>query len=87
MDNIFPDEVIIHIYQYDRSCKQIFDQVLIQLNMHCFIHRCSECYNHYNNCHCYCITCRTCLRFCRQLYFDQNSMTEDYLEGIIPMTN
>ena len=44
MDKIFPDEVIRNIYKYDCSYKEIFDKVLIQLNMHCFIYRCSECY-------------------------------------------
>ena len=83
MDKVFPDEVIRNIYKHDSSYKGIFDKLLIQLNMHCFIYRCSECYKPYNQRVCYCKTCRTFLRFCRQLYFDQNSITEDDLEEIM----
>ena len=60
-----------------------FDKVFISLKLHCFIYRCSERYNPYNQCCCYCQTCRTYLRFCKQLYFKDGGMTEDELEDIV----
>ena len=35
-----------------------------------------------NQCCGYCQTCRTYVRFCRQLYFKDGDMTEDDLEDI-----
>ena len=43
MGKIFPGEVIGNIYKYDSTYKNMFDKVLLQLNMHCFVYRCSEC--------------------------------------------
>ena len=41
MDNIFPDEVIVHIYKYDPTYKQKHvDKVLQQTMAHCFIYDC-----------------------------------------------
>ena len=82
-----PMGVVGQIYSYDPTYRERLGKVLLQLNMHCFTYRCSECCRHYNECYCYCETCRTSLRFCRQLYFDQHSMTEVDLEDIVPMTN
>ena len=79
MGNVFPDEVLINIYKYDCTYKDMFAKTIIQLNLHCFIYRCSECYKPYNQCFCYCQTCRTFLRFRRQLYFKDGDMTEDDL--------
>ena len=83
MDEICPDEVIRNIYRYDSTYKHIFDKVLLQLTMHCFIYRCSECFKPYNQCFSYCKTCRTYSRFCRQLYFADGDMTEDDVEDIV----
>ena len=83
MHKLFPDEVIRHIYKYDSTYNNIFDKVLLQLNMHCFIYRCPDCYKPYNQCFCHYQTCRTYLRFCRQLYFEKGDMTEDDLEDIV----
>ena len=47
-----PTTLIQQICEYDPTYKDMFGQVLIQLNMHCFIYRCNECYRHYNNCYC-----------------------------------
>ena len=85
--DISPFGVTRQIYSYNPTYKEHFDKVLISLKVHCFICRCGRCCRHYNDCHCYCETCRTFLRFCKQLYFDPNSMTEDDLEDIVPMTN
>ena len=81
-----PTTVIQQIYGYDNSYKDIVGKVMIQLNLHCFIYGGSECYKPYNQCVCYCQTCRTFLRFCRQLYFKDGDMTEEDLEQVIPMT-
>ena len=51
------------------------------------MYRCYECCRHYNDCYFYCKTCRTFLRFCKQLYFDSNNMTEDDVTDIVPMTD
>ena len=83
MNKIFPDEVVRHIYKYDSTYNNIFDNMLLQLNMHGFIYRCSECFEPYNQCLCHCKTCRTYLRFCRQLYFADGDMTEDDVEDIV----
>ena len=81
MDHL-PVEIIRNIYSYGPTHKEHFGQVLLQLNMHCFIYRCSECFKPYNQCVCYCRTCRTYLRFCRQIYFQMGDMTEDDVEDI-----
>ena len=86
MDKL-PTTIIQHLYEYDSTYKHMFDKVLFQLNMHCVMYRCSVCFKPYNQCVCYCRTCRTYLIFCRQLYFDSNSMTEDGIYDIVPMTN
>ena len=80
---MFPDGVIRNIYKYDSIYKDIIAKVLLQLNMHCFVYRCPECSKPYKQCFCYCQTCRTCLRLCRQLYFKDCDMTEDDLEDLI----
>ena len=82
MDNI-PFEAIRQIYSYDPTYKYIICKVLISLNIHCLIYRCSECYKPYNQCVCYCQTCRTYLRLCKQLYFKDGDMTEADLEDIV----
>ena len=83
MGDIFPDEVIRNTYTYDGTYNNIFGKVLLQLNMHCFIYGCSECFKPCGQCFCYCQTCRTYLRFCRQLYFKDGDMTEDDLGDIV----
>ena len=86
MDTL-PTTIIQHIHEYDNTYTYIFDKVSLSFKLHCFTYRCSECCSHYNECYCYCTTCRTFLRFCKQLYFDSNSMTEDDAIDIVPMTN
>ena len=82
MDKL-PTTIVQQIYEYDSNYKDTFDKVLISLKMHCFMYRCPECYKPYDQCFCYCQTCRAYLRFCRQLYFKDGDMTEDDLEDII----
>ena len=85
MDQL-PTTMIQQICEYDPTYKDIFYKVLIQLNMHYMLYRCSECCCHYNTCYCYYTASRTLLRICRQLYVDQDHMTEADEEQIIPMT-
>ena len=84
MDKL-PIEIMIQIYEYDPTYKNKFDKVLKQLSAHCFICRCSECFKRWNNCLCYCVTCGTYLKFCRQIYVDQDSVYEDNLNGVIQL--
>ena len=71
------------IYEYDSTFKIEFDKVLKQLRCHFFLYNCHLCYRKWNDCFCYCKVCKTYLRFCKQLYFDENSMEEDMLENAI----
>ena len=82
MDKL-PTNTIQHIYESDNTYTYIFDKVVSSFNVHCVIYRCSECFAPYNQCVCHCQTCRTYLRFCRQLYFKDGDMTEDDLEDIV----
>ena len=59
MDEIFPDEVIRNIYNYDPTYKEHFDKVLKQMMAHCFIYNCHKCFKPWNNCYCYCKVCKT----------------------------
>ena len=85
--NKLPFEVIIHIYSCDPTYKYIIDKILISLKVHCFMYRCYECYKPYNQCFCYCQTCSTYLRFCKQLYYDSNSMTEDDIKDLVGLNS
>ena len=72
-----PIEIIRKIYEYDDTYKIKFDKVLKQFSAYFFIYRCSECFKPYNNCYCYCKTCKSYLKYCHQIYFDSNSTYED----------
>ena len=85
MDNL-PSEITRKIYEYDSPFKVEFDKVLRQLRCYCFIYRCSECFKPYNRCFCYCVDCRTYLRFCKQIYFQPSDMEEDELEEVIALS-
>ena len=84
MDKL-PSTIIQHIYEYDHIYNIKFDKVLKQLSAHCFIYNCSECFKQRNMCFCYCVTCGTYLRFCRQIYFDQDSVYEYKLNDVIQL--
>ena len=84
MDNL-PVEVIRRIYEYDSTYKIKSDKVLNQLSAHIFIYRCSECFKEWNKCYCCCKTCRTYLRFCNQMFYDEDSILEDDLNEIITL--
>ena len=75
--------IIQHIYESDSTYKVKFDKVLLQMQMHCFINRCSDCFKPYNQCFCYCQTCGTYSRYCKQLYFKDGDMTEDDIIDIV----
>ena len=69
-----PSTIIQHVYEHVHTYNIKVDKVIKQLSAHCFIYGCSECFKPYNRCFCYCVTCGTYLRFCRQIYFDQDSV-------------
>ena len=79
MDKL-PVEVIRRIYEYGNTYKIIFAKVLTQLTAHCFIYTCRICCKPYNNCCCYCVVCKTNLKFCQQIYYDELSTYEDELK-------
>ena len=87
MDNL-PIEVIIIIiiYEYAYTYNIKFDKVLKQLSAHCFIYNCHKCFKPWNNCCCYCDVCKTYLKLCHQIYYDEKSTYEDELEHIIGLT-
>ena len=80
--NNLPVEVIRKIYEYDSTYKIKFDKVLTQLKSHCFIYHCRICFKPYNKCCCCCSVCKTYLKFCQQIYFDEMSTYEDELKMI-----
>ena len=82
MDGL-PIEVIRIIYEYDNTYKLRFDKVLKQLTAHCFIYNCRICCKPYNKCYCYCAVCKTYLKLCQQMYYDEYSTYEDELEKVI----
>ena len=61
-----PFQVVRQVYSYDPTYKYMFYKALISLEVHCFVYRCDRCCRHYNDCYCYCETCRTFLRFLLQ---------------------
>ena len=81
MDKL-PSNIIQHIYEQDNTYKEKFDKVLKQLTAHCFIYNCRICFKPYNNCCCYCSRCKTYLKFCQQIYYDEMSTYEDELKMI-----
>ena len=84
MDKL-PSTIIQHIYEYDSTYKIKFDKVLKQMMAHCFIYNCRTCFKPYNNCCCYCAVCKTYLKVCQQIYYDERSTYEDELEKIIAL--
>ena len=81
MDKL-PVEVIRKIYEYDATFKLKFDKVLAQLTAHIFIYNCRICFKPYNKCFCYCSVCKTYLKFCQQIFYDEMSTYEDELQMI-----
>ena len=84
--NNLPIDIIRNIYEYDNTFKIEFDKVLRQLRCFCLIYRCEICFKPYNKCFCYCNVCKTYLRFCKQIYFENNDMEEDELNDIIELS-
>ena len=84
--NNLPIGIIRNIYDYDNTYRESFDKTLRQLRVFCFVYRCSECFKPYNKCYCYCNVCKTYLRFCKQIYFENHDPEEDELNGIIELS-
>ena len=85
MDQL-PIEDIRQTYEYDNTFNIKFDKVLKQMMAHCFIYNCRICCKPYNNCCCYCVVCKTYLKLCQQIYYDERSTYEDELEKIIALS-
>ena len=77
-----PVAVIRRICEYDSTYKIKFDKVWTQLTAHCFVYNCRIYCKPYNNCRCYCVVCKTYLKFCQQVCFDEMSTYEDELKMI-----
>ena len=84
--NNLPIDIIRNIYEYDNTYREQYDKTLRQLRCHCLIYRCSECFKPYNRCYCYCKVCKTYLKFCQQIYFNEDSTYEDELEAVIGLS-
>ena len=84
--NNLPIDIIRNIYEYDNTYRDQFNKTLRQLRVFCFVYRCSECFKPYNKCFCYCNVCKTYLRFCKQIYFENNDPEEDELNDIIELS-
>ena len=81
-----PIEIIRKIYEFDSTYREVFNRVLIQLRVNFFIYNCHLCHRRWNLCYCYCSVCRTYLKYCHQIYYDENSVYEDNdLPDIIPL--
>ena len=78
--------IYIYIYAYDNTYGIKFDKVLKQLSVHCFIYNCQICFKPYTNCSYYCVVCKTFLKFCQQIYYDEKSTYDDELERIIALS-
>ena len=85
MDKL-PIEVIRQIYEYYSAYKTKFDKVLKQLTAHCFIYTCRICFKPYNNCCCCYSVCKTYLKLCQQIFYDERSTYEDELKMIIALS-
>ena len=85
MGNVFPDEVIRNIYSHDPTYKEHVGKVLKQMLAHCFIYDCHKCFKQWNNCYCYCKVCKTYLKYCLQIFYDEMNTYEDELAIIIPL--
>ena len=84
MDKL-PIGFIRQLYEYGNTCNIKFGKVLKQLTAHCVIYRCCICCKAYNQCSCYRQVCKTYLKFCQQIYYDQYSTYEDELDKVIAL--
>lgn len=84
MDNL-PIEITRKIYEYDSTYHNVFKKVLVQLRVKFFIYNCYDCCRPWNKCFCYCDVCKTYLKYCRQIFYDENDTYEDETPTIIQL--
>ena len=84
MDNL-PIEITRKIYEYDSTYREIFNRVLTQLRVNFYIYNCHLCCKKWQKSMCYCDVCRTYLKICHQIYYEQYDYYEDDLPDIIPL--
>ena len=80
-----PSTMIQHIYEYGNTYNIKFGKVLKQLSAHCFIYSCHKCSKPWNNCYCYCLVCKTYLKYCQRVFYDEMGTYEVDLAIIIPL--
>ena len=80
-----PSTIIQHIYEDDNTYKIKVDKVLKQLSAHCFIYNCHKCFKPWNNWYCYCLVCKTYIKYCHQIYYDEMSTYEDGVNDVIQL--
>ena len=84
MDNL-PIQITRETYSYDSTYRNVFNKVMVQLKVHFFIYNCNLCCKPWNSCYCWCPVCKTYLKFCHQIFYDENSTYEDDVPDIIPL--
>ena len=85
MDKL-PVEITRKIYEYDSTYRDIFKRVLIQLRVNFYVYNCHLCCRPWKSCYCYCSVCKTYLKYCHQIYYNQDDdYEEDDLPDIIPL--
>ena len=82
MDKL-PSTIIQHVYEYDNTYNIELDKVLKQLSAHWFIYNCHKCFKPWNNCYCCCLVCKTYVKYCHQICYDEMSTYEDVLNDVI----
>ena len=84
MDKL-PSTIIEQISEYDNTYRVKVGKVLQQLSAHCFIYNCHKCSKPWGNCYCYCLVCKTYLKYCHQKLYGEMGAYEDDLAIIIPL--
>ena len=75
MDNL-PVEIIRNIYYYDSTYRDEFERSLMRIKIDFYLYRCCECHKRWQRCYCYCNKCKTCKRYCNQIYYDKDDDME-----------
>ena len=77
--------IIQHIYEYGNTHQIKFAEVLKQLSAHCFIYNCHKRFKPWSNCYCYSLVCKTYVKYCHRILYDEISTHEYDLAIIIPL--
>ena len=80
-----PIEITRKIFEYDSTYRNVFNKVLVQLRCNFFIYNCHLCCKKWQTCLCYCSVCKTYLKYCHQIYYDEDDDYEDNLPDFIQL--